>query len=186
MNRSLILFLLPACNGWLRMERVCDMDVDGICVSLGNVELSGKCMSEAIDIAYHRYSLQYGVDFNTRRLAENHGLYVMWRSIDDVHDWCSPEADGCFSEETDEIMIRESCRPSDVLLGHLAHEMMHVWNAVVLRYRRPDLFAPSFDEVDGTHMVPHLFSDWCKEHEGKVCIEDVVRAEIHNGTCWMS
>lgn len=195
-----VLFSIVAscgCSDWLRIERVCDMDVDGICVSAGNVELSGECMSEAIDIAYHRYSLQFGVSFNTRILSESHDLYVMWRPADEVLSWCGPHADGCFSKEIDEIMILESVRSRDdilslgqrrvELLGHLVHEMMHFWNSAVIRYRRPDLFPyrplPFFDLIEKIHQAPHMFSIWCHEHEDEVCVEDVVRADILASDC---
>lgn len=176
-----ILFALVASCAQ-REDRICDMVVDGICVSIGNADLSGECISEALETVYRHYSEQYKVSFDPEQIAEDNDLYLMFRSEEYVKNLRGKNSDGFYVEKFDEITIVESRGPG-VLLGHLAHEMLHFWNRNVLRYKRPELFRPSFDEAVIAHSAPHMFSNWCVEHKGEICVEDVVRTEILASDC---
>lgn len=191
LTTAVLFSLVASCGQWMQLEHVCDLDVDGICVSIGDTDVTGERISEAIDIAYHRYSLQYGVSFNTRRTAEDSGLYLAWRSREFLDSWCSHEAAACYFGMTEEIVVASAKNDSNTIaalcqsemFASLAHEMMHFWNNAILRHRQPELFWPSFHWVEENHTAPHMFSIWCDEYGGEGCVEDAVRSDILSSPC---
>jgi hypothetical protein len=183
-----------------RQERECDYRVDGMCMNTNGYEdITKDMVQKSLDIVYHFYSYQYNVSFSPAELAREADLYVVLHDFSVVAGICgideesgcysdgsgncyTYEVSGCYAYGVNEIEIGyrvEDSVGSRVTMYYLIHEMMHFWNDVFLRSARPELFGSDPDQTEYSHMIPNMFSVWCRQNPEDQCVENLVQKEIN-------